>query len=903
VREIATQLISWYLVVQLCGLAALPLTLKLFNNLPDRGYAFAKSLGIFLTGLLFWLGYSYSLLRNETGGAWLALLLTAGISVLIGSSLLRLGGLNQNGGNEDANPPTYRLGWGYVVSVEALFLLAFLVWAAVRAYDPAANHTEQPMDLMFMNGIWNSATYPPQDPWLAGYAISYYYFGYWLLNMLARLSGLTPAVAYNVGQACWYGLLLMGCYGVTANLLAIRAAEKRLAVERISVDGMSNPAQRMPGTAMLGGLIGAIAVGVVGNLQSIFEYLVATGRNVSGLVEWFGVYNFAENAQVTDNWYIDFGWWWWRSSRVIRDVDLNGSHLEVIDEFPMFSYILGDNHPHVLAMPFVLLVIALAFNMLLHRSTARAGFVQSVTSMMPLNLVGLVLVVAATGGLYFFNSWDFPPYWLLMMLAALATLVLRQSKQYMDLCTAAEALPSNGPATEDDAADAPPDTLADPSLSGDGGEQGVADPVVERATYDVNVWVGALAFGGLIFIGMLLLYLPYFMTAQSQAGGLVPNAFNPTKFRQFFLMFGIFLPSIVGLILLGWRECAPSWPRLTVSALLTLGLPTIFLVVASAVGVRVPTGERFLGILVSTDRTPLFENGDLIPERWLAAPWTFLIVGLLLATVVALLWQRLVDTQKGRLLPESSLLFVLLLAAVGLLLAFAPEFVYLRDNFGTRMNTVFKFYYQAWLLFGLCTAYVMIVAFRSCGGLNVPVAALASISLVLMIGSLFFPVAGVYSKTAGFSTATEALTLDATAHVTLFRPAERAAIEWVKQNSGPTAVVLEGKGASYRAEYSMMSTLSGRPTLLGWDGHEAQWRGTEYGAMSAGRLDVLETVYRSGSPSEIADALLRWGVEYVYVGPTERTQYEISSRREETLAQAMELVFESNGVQIYALKK
>jgi len=255
------------------------------------------------------------------------------------------------------------------------------------------------------------------------------------------------------------------------------------------------------------------------------------------------------------------------------------------------------------------------------------------------------------------------------------------------------------------------------------------------------------------------------------------------------------------------------------------------------------------------------------------------------------------------LLPESSLLFVLLLAAVGLLLAFAPEFVYLRDNFGTRMNTVFKFYYQAWLLFGLCTAYVMIVAFRSRGGLNVPVAALASISLVLMIGSLFFPVAGVYSKTAGFSAATEALTLDATAHVTLFRPAERAAIEWVKQNSGPTAVVLEGKGASYRAEYSMMSTLSGRPTLLGWDGHEAQWRGTEYGAMSAGRLDVLETVYRSGSPSEIADALLRWGVEYVYVGPTERTQYEISSRREETLAQAMELVFESNGVQIYALKK
>ena len=42
--------------------------------------------------------------------------------------------------------------------------------ALVRAYDPAANHTEKPMDLMFMNSIAASATYPPMDAWLAGRA-------------------------------------------------------------------------------------------------------------------------------------------------------------------------------------------------------------------------------------------------------------------------------------------------------------------------------------------------------------------------------------------------------------------------------------------------------------------------------------------------------------------------------------------------------------------------------------------------------------------------------------------------------------------------------------------------------------------------------------------------------------
>ena len=36
-----------------------------------------------------------------------------------------------------------------------------------------------------------------------------------------------------------------------------------------------------------------------------------------------------------------------------------------------------------------------------------------------------------------------------------------------------------------------------------------------------------------------------------------------------------------------------------------------------------------------------------------------------------------------------------------------PEFFYLRDLFGTRMNTIFKFYYQAWILFGLSAAYAV----------------------------------------------------------------------------------------------------------------------------------------------------------------------------------------------------
>ena len=333
----------WYLIVQLISLASLPLALRLFVNLPDRGYAFAKSLGILLVGVVLWLGTSYGVLRNEAGGAWLALALVAVLSVAVGrEEIARLW-------RERRLP--FVGGWRYLLGVEALFLVAFALWTLVRAYDPGINHTEQPMDLMFMNGIWTSPTFPPRDPWLAGYAISYYYFGYWLLITLTHLTGQVPEVAYNLGQACWFGLLLLGSFGVGYNLLMAGTDGGRR-----TADGRQ---------AAVGGLLSAVAIGVTGNLQGILEWLYAQGVSIDGLTRFFAVRNFPADARLTNRWHIDDGWWWWRSSRVLSDSTLLGDHIEVIDEFPIFSYILGDNHPHVLAMPFVLLVVALALNLFL----------------------------------------------------------------------------------------------------------------------------------------------------------------------------------------------------------------------------------------------------------------------------------------------------------------------------------------------------------------------------------------------------------------------------------------------------------------------------------------------------------------------------------------------------------
>ncbi len=768
-------------------------------------------------GVVLWWGTSYGILRNELGGAWLALLTVAVVSVAAARPLLS----------------TWRCrlpDWRTVVLIEAIFLFSFVAWTWVRAHDPAINHTEQPMDLMFMSGIWSSPTFPPRDPWLAGYAISYYYLGYWLLMTVARLAGQPPEIAYNLGQACWFGLLMVGSFGVGFNLIAGKAPA------RIS--------------AAWGGLLTVIAVGLTGNLHVIMEWLYAQGVNVSAVAQWAGVFNFPENAQVTNQWFIDAGWsWWWRSSRVIGDTDLFGNHIEVIAEFPSFSYVLGDNHPHVLAMPFVLLVVGMALNLVLSRSdsdvhamphadewqTQLSTAWTHLLAAIPARGLGLLIVIVAVGALVPLNTWDFPPYWALLALSVLF--------------------------------------------------------VLRRHGISTAVW-GAALIAVMILIGVLVIYLPYFLTAQSQAGGVVPNFFNPTRLPQFLLIWGHFLLGVAALIGLAWREQPPRPRTIMISMVLVLGLPILFLAGTFVVALNSAAGMAELQRMVLPPE--LGGYTDAVLGRWMARPFAFLLAGTLASLLLSLIWQRWQDPEQ---MGDVRTTFALCMAALGVLLIYAPEFVFLRDNFGTRMNTVFKFYYQGWLLLGVSSSYAIVRVAQQWrkpeSRLFVP-AALSGVALLLILAGLIYPVAGAYAKVRGFGSPTP--TLDGLAYV---GSDEIAAIEWIERNTDPTDIVLQGHGRSYQAADNRINAASGRATLLGWDGHERQWRGPAFGNMAAGRPELLETIYRTGSPMVIQRALQDNDIAYIVVGPAEQEQYKMTRADETRLLEVTDLVFEQGNVRIY----
>ena len=96
---------------------------------------------------------------------------------------------------------------------------------------------------------------------------------------------------------------------------------------------------------------------------------------------------------MSPTWLPVDGGWWWRSSRVIPNIPPDG-----ITEFPYFSFLLGDLHPHYMAIPFVLLIVALAASRWLD---GRAG--RTCRACCSAGVALATLIPAST--------WDVPSFW------------------------------------------------------------------------------------------------------------------------------------------------------------------------------------------------------------------------------------------------------------------------------------------------------------------------------------------------------------------------------------------------------------------------------------------------------------------------------------------------------------
>jgi uncharacterized membrane protein len=180
------------------------------------------------------------------------------------------------------------------------------------------------------------------------------------------------------------------------------------------------------------------------------------------------------------------------------------------------------------------------------------------------------------------------------------------------------------------------------------------------------------------------------------------------------------------------------------------------------------------------------------------------------------------------------------------------------------MNTVFKAGYQAFLLLGLAAGCALPWA-----GVWLPRriwTPWAVGAAVLLALGLVYPYAASYARTNGFSTGP---TLDGLGWLRVRSPGDPGALAWIRDHTPGDAVVLEAFGDDYSAfGHGRVSTFTGRPTVIGWAGHEVQWSHDV-----GNRINDVKTLYTATDANQVRPLLAEYDIAYVVAGPIERTTY------------------------------
>ena len=849
-----TDLIPWLLTAEIVGLAAFPLVFRAFPGLADRGFGISIPAGMLLVSTVVWLLSYVNVLPNDQWAWWLVVLLVAlGGGIAVRKHLVDLKQLIVRR-------------WSVLVASQVVFLAFFLLFALLRSHDPNITNTEKPMEILMLNAAVSAESAPPEDPWLAGETVAYYYGGYWNLGGIATLSAVPSANGFNLSLALIGGMAAAAMFSLVYSMVAR--------------DGGG------PRVTALSGLIAVSLMLVVASLAGWWELAATYGIGSSGFYEWLAIDGLRPNAEP-DNWRPDQFWWWFRASRVINSFDENGVGLDfTIQEFPAFSFVLGDLHPHVISIPFVIVGLVAAFNLFVSSDRWDLKWLNR----NPYSTVAIGLIIATSG---FINQAD-----ILLMSGLFGGVVVL--KTY--------------------------------------GESG------RSLLFSVlNAWLplAAVAFAG------ILVFSPFYfgtLGGQLQSPPIAPAEFG-SRPVHFLTVWGLFLLVLAPFAVhyagpmasryagAMWRARGGASPSTFFESFTSKGLRERFAelryaeddkVAGATLASQAKTDPNSATKQAHAEETR--EDRELLSRLDLSS----VVIPFLMVTGPYLIWAIThlafndratfshVFTRLGTVLPLSvifialafvalkkahqggrpSSLFVLLVAALGVYLLLGAELFFVHDLFGNRMNTVFKFYFQVWILFSAAAGYGMFYWLRTHSvlrGRGMILSRTAAVAVaVLLVGPLWYPIAAGYSKAEDYS---GPVTLDGWAFLDRFNEADATAINWLNDEGVPGSRIVEAVGGSY-TEHGRISAATGMPTLLGWPGHERQWRGSD--ELFFTREGDIRNIYESEDEVLTEELLQRYEVTYVVVGPRERAAYpSLDVSKFDSLG---EKVLESNGVSIYQVR-
>ncbi|ABU56662.1 DUF2298 domain-containing protein [Roseiflexus castenholzii] len=829
-------LLAWYVLAAL----GLPVAMLVFGaRAPDGGWLWARPIGMLLFGYAIWLPVSARLWQYDMAGMIIGALLALTVS---GAALATLGKRRMR--QEIVAPPSSTLvldlrrglwalrdmlreRWRWIAGGEALFLSAFAFMLALRWLNPDLWQPiwggEKPFEFGFLNALIRTPVLPPYNPFYSDGVINYYYYGFFLMSLPVRLTGIAPEVAYNLIVPTLFGLMLSAVFAV---IVRIRGLWRW-------------------------GVAGALLVGVAGNLAAVVPANWARGVApvIAALTE--GLPGFGERL----------GDWFVGPTRVIPFT---------INEFPYFSFLFADLHPHTIALPLTVLMMALTFEALV----AQPGAWQE-------RFARWGMTALTLGALAVTNSWDFPTYGLLLG----GTLLGRAWRES------------------------------------------------QRFDWRLAARLGGAALGGVALGGVALaLYLPFFQNFRAMVSGINPVR-DATHLSDYLLLYGIFLaPLVVVLFGAAWQALHITFRRAQRAHLSTMGAsPEATGFVAGAPGApgmgRVPLALLILtgGIVVVTGAVTLLPP-LLLALRLEGLATAFGIAAERLAPLTLRIWLvALLAITVGMALVRAlrpGTWFAFWSLGVALIVSLLCEILYVRDHLDGgdwyRMNTVFKFGLQAWVLLAMATTLLLpafLRALRRRGAAAQAVGYGALIALLLL--AAVYPVVGTASRTAyRFPGNTTGPTLDGLAFMeresfplpAYLQPTgappviiplryDYEAIRWLDQNVEGTPVVLQSSIEFYRAYGVRVAANTGFPTIVS-PLHESEQRDPQ--AVYRRDLDVAQ-IYRTTDAREALRLLSRYQVRYIYVGPIERAVYGDAGllKFQQMTGSFLEIAFRNDQATIY----
>ncbi|HVG00036.1 MAG TPA: DUF2298 domain-containing protein, partial [Chloroflexia bacterium] len=502
--------VLWLALVEVLGLLALPIVFTVFRNVPDRGYAVSKLAALLMVAWGVWIAASSRAFPFTAWSVLLMVALMAGLSALC----WRLG----TGRDIRAFFKTKR---NLILAYEAVFLLAFAGVLALRLANPDLWHPiqggEKPMEIGFLNSVLRSAWMPPLDPFFAGGFINYYYYGYFVVACLIKVLGIHPAIAFNLAAPLFYALTFTAGMSVVYNLVAW--SQKRR--------GSDSAVSR---AGLVFGVGASCLMLVIGNMHGLWQWIMISFPNVGrGLLDLTRSFNFGEQSMFTQ--YPAFNWW--DASRII-------SH--TINEFPYWTFLFADLHPHLIDMPFTVLALVFMQNLLFagayrkplllayrsHELSWRRALWLRVSSTLSwlwgpgaVGVLNFALMALTLGALLVINSWDFPTFLGLAGGGVLAALLMLGKRGHVDY--------------EDE-----------DSAEGLSSASRIA-PLERAWIYGIS-----LASVGLLAALALLYYLPFFLNFKAfytailplVDGGLIPDSvdfMHRTTLAEFLVVWGLFV--------------------------------------------------------------------------------------------------------------------------------------------------------------------------------------------------------------------------------------------------------------------------------------------------------------------------------------------------------------------------